>query len=137
MKEAFKNKGLRVGSNQFIVIALSERGIKSFTYLKDRKVGQREIYFVKKIANGSFSGAPMLLGQFLAEIEACPDEALIMRPGCTNRIYFAKGDLQDERVMYYDSLSQDEEDEVRCCLTALAKKYPEHIEDISKIMSAI
>lgn len=99
----------RFNKKQFVTVSLSERGVKSFTYLKNAKEGQREVYFVDNISRGGITGSIMLLGQFIFEIEAAPEDALQFTPGSTNRLYYPS----DKRVFLYDDLTNEEVEAVK------------------------
>ncbi len=115
------------------MLTLNDKGCSAFSYLKNGQTGKREVYFINKINTGSVTGATMLLGQFIFEFEGAPDEALLMRPGGTNRIYFPT----DSRIRDYDFLKKEEKDETKSRLSVLLKKYPEHTYSIKGLMRKI
>lgn len=118
---------------KFVVLTLTSDGSTAFTYLKDASKGQREIYFVNRIETGAISKALMLLGQFLFEFEGAPKDALPMRDGCTNRIYFPK----DKRVSKYEHLTEDEKEQVRNRLKVLAARQPDFSEHVVGLMQKV
>lgn len=123
----------------FLALTLNERGAKSFAFLKDASPGVREAYFISYFQVGTITGAPMLLGQFLFEFEKCPEDALRLLPGNTNRIYFRKngpGD-KDGRIDAYDLLTKNETANVRSRLQALASKQEQYQETINRLIATL
>lgn len=114
---------------RFIVLTLSYEGATAFTYLRNGQEDMRQIYFVKRIRLGAISQTTMLLGQFLFELEICPDDALPMAPGCTNRIYFP----EDHRVKSFDALTLEEKEHAHQRLTTLREKYPKYASTITEL----
>jgi hypothetical protein len=123
----------------FLALTLNESGVGSFTFLKDASPGSREAYFVDRFAMGGITEAPMLLGQFLFEFEKCPEEAFCLSSGGTNRIYFRMNGSgqKDRRVDEYSLLTEDEINDVRSRLQALAVHQPQHQETIDRIITTL
>lgn len=111
-------KNLEAGT--YTALTLSEEGARSFRYLQAGKPGQRHVYYIAKINTGVITGAPMLLGQFVFEFEGCPETALRMTPGGTNRIYYP----HDSRISAYDSLTPQEVLDTKERLAKLFDEYP-------------
>lgn len=113
-------------AKRFVAVILNGHGATAFVYIKDAKVGERRVYFIDCVAPGTLTQMPMLLGQFIDEFEKCPRDALPMRPGCMNRLYFQveEGRTGDRRVSAYDDLMPEEVEDARSRLTALARKHP-------------
>ncbi|NCD01113.1 hypothetical protein EOL94_03420 [bacterium] len=117
----------------FVVVVLSKKGSNSFKYLKEGEAGQREVYFINHKETGRVTGASMLLGQFIFELESCPD-ALAFKAGCTNRLY-----LEDKRVISYEELSVSEKEETLNRLEAMklgkGVKYFNRINQMIEILN--
>lgn len=118
----------------FVVVVLNAEGAKSFKYLKNGKAKQREVYFINYRKTGGLTNAPMLLGQFIFELEFCPD-ALAFKAGCTNRLY-----LEDRRVISYEELNDFEKKETLKRLEAMklgkGVKYFNRINQMIKILNS-
>lgn len=121
----------------FLALTLNERGANAFRYLEAEKRvrGVRVPYFVVKFKMSTLSGAPMMLGQFLFEITNFPHEALGLREGLCDRVYFRMDEQQDKRVESYDFLSAKEVEEVQSVLNGLAGLYPGYEQNITRMLS--
>jgi hypothetical protein len=115
---------------RFVAVELNGHGATAFVYLRGAKAGERRVYFVDRVAPGAVTKAPMLLGQFLDEFEKCPEDALRLSPGGTNRLYFQveQEHSGDRRVSAYDDLTPEEVRDTWGRLAQLAKAYPKAAE---------
>lgn len=123
-------------NNGWLAITLNEKGAKSFAYLKDALAGIRVAYYIDHFSVGNFTEAPMLLGQFLFEFEACPRYALQLS-GDTNRIYFRMDGKQDQRVTSYDFLTEAEVEDTKRRLLVLAESQAEYLATISHLLDTL
>jgi hypothetical protein len=121
----------------WLAITLNEEGSKSFAYLKGASAGVRVVYYIDHFNMGAITEAPMLLGQFLFEFEGCPDDALRMSDGGTNRVYFRMNGKQDNRVVAYDFLTDAEVEDTRRRLRALAKLQAKHSATIDELIGRL
>lgn len=121
----------------WLAITLNDHGAKSFTYLKGASAGVRVVYYIHHFSMGTITEAPMLLGQFLFEFEGCPDDALRMSGGGTNRVYFCMNGQQDKRVAAYDFLTEAEVEDTRHRLLALAESQTKHRATIDKLLGLL
>ncbi|MDQ5902157.1 MAG: hypothetical protein QG606_373 [Patescibacteria group bacterium] len=118
----------------WLAITLNEEGAKSFTYLNDASAGVRVVYYIDHFSMGTITAAPILLGQFLFEFEACPAAALPMSGGGTNRVYFRMNGQQDKRVAAYDFLTGAEVENTKQRLLTLAESQVGHRATIDKLL---
>lgn len=121
----------------WLAMTLNEEGSKSFTYLKGASAGVRVVYYIDHFNTGAISEAPMLLGQFLFEFEGCPNDALRMSGGGTNRIYFRMNGQQDNRVAAYDFLTEAEVEDTRRRLLMLAESQSKHRATIDHLLDTL
>lgn len=121
----------------WLAITLNHEGAKSFTYLKGASAGVRVVYYIDHFNMGTITGAPMLLGQFLFEFEGCPDDALRMSGGGTNRVYFRMNGQQDNRVAAYDFLTDAEVEDTKRRLQVLAESQTKHHATIDKLLGSL
>lgn len=117
-------------AKRFVAVVLNEHGTEAFTYLEGAKAGDRQVYFIDRVATAAITKATMLLGQLVVEFEKCPEDTLSLTPGGTNLLYFQaeKGHSGDSRVSSYDDLTPEEVRDTWGRLAQLAKAYPEAAE---------
>jgi hypothetical protein len=133
--ESLRMAGIIVNSG-LLALTLNEHGAGSFSYLKGASAGTRVAYYIHHFSMGTITQAPMLLGQFLFEMEAVPEDALRLSPGGTNRIYFRKNGPgeQDKRIGSYDFLTPEEVEDTRRRLLGLYEKQVEYRERIDEMI---
>lgn len=118
----------------WLALTLNESGAESFTYLKGASASVREVYYINRFNIGIISKAPMLLGHFLFEFEGCPEDALPMRSGDENCIYFRMDGHQDKRIATYDFLTEAEVENTKQRLLMLAERQSGHRATIDKLL---
>ncbi len=94
--------------------------------MRDRK----EAYFIDQVREGSITQETMLLGQFLHEFIECPELALKLAPGSTNRVYFPG----DSRVKFYSQPTKKEIGEFVSHMETMEEYNPQYKELIEKIL---
>ncbi len=97
------------------------------------------VYYVDDVRKGSFTKATMLLGQFVFEFEGAFYDAIALRPGSTNRLYYSNQDETglsgDNRVLSYHELTPEEIEDTKRRFLALALAHPDHQGKIEEILS--
>lgn len=115
-----------------VVMKVSESGVDGFKYLRDRKPEQREVYFINEITPGPVEGV-MLLGQFLFEFENCPQFALPLTPGRTNRTCFPS----DHKVDSFEEPTVEEKKYFVDKMTEIANRRPMYASFVSNILESM
>lgn len=108
-------------AKSFIALTLTSDGTGKFKYLPDAKLEERYPYYVHRIETGGVTGGPMLLGQFLSELEDSHEALMGLDGGGTNRIYYPC----DKRIASYSPLTSVEVAEVRERLVTLTSFQPQ------------
>lgn len=91
---------------------------KNRTMVMLTKKGQRLMYFIDHVTDGSVTCETMLLGQYLSDLIGSPNQALPMTKGCTDRVYFPQhseidffekptGEEMDQFIEELNELAQD------------------------------
>lgn len=121
--------------HSLVVLTLNNEGSHGFTYVEKGQEGQKEIYYIDKVRIGSISQEIMLLGQFLSEFENSPSDALLLEPGCTNRIYFPN----DMKIMEngYNYPNENETAEFVTRMNDLSRRKPQYSIIIRKIIDSL